>query len=123
MKTHLTLLFSFLKPFNWCQHYWYKDSDNRNTLDSNAAVKYDIVGAIGYLFDGKTASAVKKYLESFLAEGNENYLSHLYENRAKDKNGKLEPLKRTDFNNLNAFNDEVHYNKVSGFLFDATKNA
>lgn len=123
MKTHLTQLFNFLKPSNWCQHYWYKDNNNRNTLDANAATKYDIVGAIGYLFDGKTGASVKRYLESFIDENNEKYLSHLYENRQKDKTGKLEPLKRTDFTNLNAFNDEVNYGKVSGFLFDASKNA
>lgn len=123
MQTHLTQLFNFLKPSNWCQNYWYKDSHNRSTLDSNAAVKYDIVGAIGYLFDGKTGAAVKNHLEAFLNERQSKYLNYIFENRKKDKDGKLEPLRRTDFSNLNAFNDEVDFNKVSGFLFDASKNS
>jgi len=123
MKTHITQLFKFLKASNWCQNVWYKDSLNQRTLNADDAVKYDITGAIGYLFQGKTASAVKRHLEEVLLLGQSKYLAHLYNARKKQEDGSLEPLARTDFSNLNAFNDEVPFNKVSMFLFEASEKA
>lgn len=123
MRTHILQLEAFLQPGNWCRGAWHKDSNGVLTLNSNIAKKFDILGAIGHLFDGKTSQKVKGKLEAHLQLNAPTFMPHLFKPPVKKPDGTIQNDSRTDYANLAKFNDEVAYSEVSLFLRSAAEAA
>lgn len=111
MKKEVKQLLAILTPSNWCRGYWYRRADNTMTLNTTEAAKFDLIGAMYYLFDASTANKLKRFLQNFLFENEDTFLKHL-----REENGVKKPLERTDFGNLAKFNDEINFYQLQSFL-------
>lgn len=123
MKNSLTQLFQFLNVSNWCRGHWYKDKHNIATLNDQLAAKFDILGAIGHLFDGKTAQQVKSYLEAHLQLNAPTFLPALFVIPKKPDGTPGPNTHRIDYSNLAKFNDEMTFLEVNRFLKSASEVA
>jgi len=118
VKSHIQTLINFLgDPNRWTKHHWAKDSNGREVFNVYTGVKFDIIGAICYLFDNKVAAAVKRYLESYLYINANKYLHADVFNPPKHKGP------RFDWGNLAKFNDESEHAFIMLFLSDAMNEA
>jgi hypothetical protein len=93
------------------------------TLNSATAKKFDILGATGHLFDGKTSQKVKAKLEAHLQLNAPTFIPHLFKPPVKKPDGSTQNDSRTDYSNLAKFNDEVPYSTVAMFLRSAAEAA
>ena len=119
MKTIILQLEAFLQPGIWCRGAWYRDNHNVLTLNSHIAKKFDVLGAIGHLFDGKTAQKIKSNLEAHLQLNAPTFMPHLFRPPVKKPDGTTQNDSRTDYSNLAKFNDEVPYPTIAMFLRSA----
>lgn len=124
MYHQLLQLHNFLNVNNWCRGYWYKDANNQATLSAPSAKKFDILGAIGYLFSGKDAQKIKGFLEAQLQVNAPYFMPELFIPPKKREDGTLaENQARTDYFNLAKFNDEGGFARVNAFLKSAVEAA